>query len=225
MILMPAAAESKNACSAIQADQGSRIEVERTLAEFGSRVVAIGRVDSVTSTHGIEILGLFAHPVDAESFQVGDYGAIIDWSREGAAEHVFEVRPIQYSYVAGASGVVLQTSVQAVDPSRGRFRVGSVEIDYSASNVGLAGSGSIEETFLLIRGTQPGPRGVVLGVCIVPAEAGSLGTGSLEGSLGTGKPDGSLGTGKTKSGSLGTGRPDGSLGTGRSDGSLGTGRN
>ena len=196
MFLVPAVAQSQSACSTIQADERSRIEVERALAEFGSRIVAIGRVDSVTSRHGVEILGLIAHPIDGESFQVGDYGAIVDWSRQGAADHVFEVRPIAYRYVAGTSEVLLRASVASLDTSRGRFRVGDVDVDYTASNVGLAGSGPTEGTVLLIRGTQPGQRGVVLGSCVTAAKDGSLGTGRPDGSLGTGRPDGSLGTGR-----------------------------
>ena len=203
--VLPLSAQAKTACGSAHSELGSQIAASRILGEIGSTVVAIGRVDSVSSTNEVEILGLKVHATNGETFQVGDYGVILDWSHPEATDQVLELRPLAYRYVPGASEVFLRASALSVDTSRGRLRIGNVDVDYTGSIGESSVSANDIGNVLTVRGTQPGPRDVVLGTCVFK---------SGDGSLGTGRPDGSLGTG----------RPDGSLGTGRVDGSLGTGR-
>jgi len=227
-------AQAQAACGSLHVDLSSRSEAGRAYAEFGSRLLAVGRVDSVSARRGVEILGRFAQPAAAENYQVGDYAAVVDWSMKDSKARILEVRPIASRYVPGASEVYLKAAVQIADVSRGQLRVGTIGVDYSAALLGIDSASSLLGQMIRVGGTQPEPRGVVLGNCVLLARKlahsrdrnrpdGSLGTGRPDGSLGTGRPDGSLGTGK-RDGSLGTGKPDGSLGTGRPDGSLGTGK-
>ncbi|MCM3871416.1 MAG: hypothetical protein ND895_12085, partial [Pyrinomonadaceae bacterium] len=187
----------------------------------------------MSARRGVEVLGQFVQPTAGDSYEVGDYAAVIDWSTKASKSRILEVRPIASRYVPGASEVYLRSAVQASNTSRARLRAGNVDVDYSAASPGFDSAVSMLGTVVSIRGTQPAPRGVVLGRCMSVARDlvssrektkadGSLGTGRPDGSLGTGSPDGSLGTG-SPDGSLGTGSPDGSLGTGSPDGSLGTG--
>ena len=220
--LVPFSAQGQGVCASKQIAAAWRSEVGRASTEFGSRLIAVGRVDSVSPQLGVEILGRFVLPGAGENFQVGDYAAVVDWSTKTSKERILEVRPIASRYVPGASEIYLKAAAEVSDTSRGQLRVGKVDVDYSTSLLGTDSSSSMFGKLISVYGTQPVPRGVVLSSCVSLAK-GSLGTGSsLRGSLGTGRPDGSLGTGKPD-GSLGTGKPDGSLGTGSPDGSLGTG--
>ncbi|HEY7752286.1 MAG TPA: hypothetical protein VH856_00580, partial [Steroidobacteraceae bacterium] len=208
-------------------------EVDMALAEFGTRLVAVGRVDAVTRSGRVDILGRIVQSIAGEALQIGDYAAVVDWSRAGSQTQLLEARLLQSRYVPGASEVYLRSKVSVADTVRGRARLGSVYVDYSATALALRPSRGLGDSVMAVRGTQPHPGGVIIGDCAAASletlvsgrkgrPVGSLGTGRPEGSLGTGRPDGSLGTG-SPDGSLGTGRPDGSLGTGRPDGSLGTG--
>ncbi|MGE0190384.1 MAG: hypothetical protein AB7Q04_14025, partial [Steroidobacteraceae bacterium] len=183
---------------------------------------------------GIDVLGYRTQPTFGDEFQIGDYAAVIDWSPRGAQERILEVRRLASQYVPGSSEVFVKAALASTDLLRGHLRLGPVVIDYSTSLSALSGVPTSRGSMLAVRGTQPGPNGVILGSCISASleeliaarrarSDGSLGTGRPDGSLGTGRPDGSLGTGRPD-GSLGTGKPDGSLGTGKPDGSLGTGR-
>jgi hypothetical protein len=234
LLLAASNAGAQSICAGSVADHGLQKEVNTALSAFGSRLIAVGRVDAVSNEYGIEVLGYRAQPSSGEDFQVGDYAAVIDWSRQGARDRVLEVRLLASRYVPGASEIFVKSKISSADLLRGQVRLGQLVVDYSTtlstSNVLPAAQGSL----LAVRGTQPGPNGMILGACMsAPLDEliavrrgrpdGSLGTGRPDGSLGTGRPDGSLGTGKPD-GSLGTGKPDGSLGTGRPDGSLGTGK-
>jgi hypothetical protein len=227
-------AHGQTICAVASGDVAVRTEVDAALAEFGTRLVAVGRVDAVTRTGRVEILGQSVQSVAGEALQIGDYAAIVDWSRAGSQTRVLEARLLQSQYVPGASEVYLRSRVSVADAIRGRARLGTVYVDYSATALALRPSRGLGDSVMAIRGIQPHPGGVVLGSCATASlesliggrkgrPDGSLGTGRPDGSLGTGRPDGSLGTG-SPDGSLGTGRPDGSLGTGSPDGSLGTGR-
>ena len=234
-------AQAQGACNGGQVSLTSRSEVGRALAEFGSRLIAVGRIDSVNAQRGVEVLGRFVQPAVGDFYQVGDYAAVIDWSVQGSRNRILEVRPIASRYVPGASEIYLKSGVQTVDVTRGRMLAGKVVVDFTAASVDLSYASQLRGSVVSILGTQPGPRGSVLGNCISPARSlaktmsvspngslgtgspnGSLGTGSASGSLGTGSPRGSLGAGSAN-GSLGTGSPRGSLGTGSANGSLGTG--
>jgi hypothetical protein len=223
-------ANASSACAVAKRENGSLNAVSNSIAAFGARVVAVGRVDAVSRELGVEVLGLRVLPSVGDSFQVGDYAVMIDWSRRGAKSAVLEVRPLTSHYVPGASEVFLKSKVTTSDSSRARVQLGQVSIDYS--NSVLAYGKPVASSALIVRGTQPHPRGVILSSCLAVSNDGSLGTGRTDGSLGTGRAEGSLGTGRVDGslgtgrgdGSLGTGKPGGSLGTGRTDGSLGTGR-
>ncbi|MEX2151247.1 MAG: hypothetical protein WD793_13635, partial [Steroidobacteraceae bacterium] len=197
----------------------TRNEVNNALAVFGSRLVAVGRVDTASPEFGVEVLGFQVQPSVGDFFQVGDYAAVIDWSARGAKESILEIRTLASRYVPGASAVFVRSAVAGIDSLRGHVRLGRVVVDQSAAVLLTDNAPDGVDSLLAVRGTQPAPLGVILGNCLSVEAAGS----SSDGSLGTGRPDGSLGTGRL-AGSLGTGRPDGSLGTGRPDGSLGTGR-
>ena len=198
-------------------------EVNSALANFGARVIAVGRVDAVAPEFGVEVLGIRVAQSALDSFQIGDYALVIDWSKPGTVERLLEVRPLSSRYVPGLSEVFLRSKVIGNDVLHARVRLGEIGVDYSNSVFLMDRSGAVTGSTMAIRGIQPQPSGIVLGSCISILRDGSLGTGKPGGSLGTGWMDGSLGTGRPE-GSLGTGKPDGSLGTGRADGSLGTGR-
>jgi hypothetical protein len=222
MVSGSGSAFARGSCQIAALDQSSGAEVNAVLAGFGAKVVAIGRIDAVSRDRGVQVLGMRVMPAALESYQVGDYAAVIDWSRRGAKERILEVRPLESRYIPGVSEIYLKSKLTNVDALQGQARLGVVTVDFS--NLALterspASSGSI----MVVRGTQPQPKGLVLGRCVSVARDGSLGTGRTDGSLGTGRADGSLGTGRAE-GSLGTGRTDGSLGTGKTQGSLGTGR-
>jgi hypothetical protein len=222
------ATSAQNSCVGLSADLGSRNEVNIALAVFGSRLVAVGRVDIASPEFGVEVLGFQAQPSAGDLFQVGDYAAVIDWSARGANARILEIRALASQYVPGVSEVYLKSTIADIDSLRGQIRLGRIVVDQSAAVLLSDNSVGDLDALLAVRGSQPAPQGVILGNCL-SVEAihsrpeGSLGTGQPEGSLGTGRPDGSLGTGRPD-GSLGTGRPDGSLGTGQPEGSLGTGR-
>ena len=221
--LVASDAQAQGACGSRHVDLSSRSEVGRAYAEFGSRLLAVGRVDSVSARRGVEILGRFAQPAAGESYQVGDYAAVVDWSTKDSKAKVPEVRPIASRYVPGASKVYLKAAVQIADVSRGQLRAGAVGVDSSAALLANDSASSLLGQMISVSGTQPEPRGVVLGNCVSLARnlAHSRDRNRPDGSLGTGSPDGSLGTGRPD-GSLGTGKPDVSLGTGKPDGSLGS---
>ena len=234
LLLVAGNAGAQSICAESIADSRSRNAVNAALSAFGSRLIAVGRVDSVSKEYGIDVLGYRAQPTSGDEFQIGDYAAVIDWSPPGARERILEVRTLASRYVPGSSEIFVKAPIVNTDSLRGHVRLGRVVVDYSTSLVALNGFPTSRGSTLAVRGTQPGPNGVILGNCIsAPLDEliatrrtrpdGSLGTGKPDGSLGTGRPEGSLGTGKPD-GSLGTGRPDGSLGTGRPDGSLGTGK-
>ncbi len=208
----------------IKMDTGTpRSEVNSAIANFGARVIAVGRVDAVAPEFGVEVLGVKVGPSALDSFQIGDYAVVIDWSKPGAVERLLEVRPLSSRYVPGVSEVFLRSKVTGNDLLSARVQLGKVGVDYSSSIVLVDRSGAVVGSTMAIRGIQPQPSGVILGSCVsILRNNGSLGTGKPDGSLGTGRADGSLGTGRTD-GSLGTGSPEGSLGTGKPDGSLGTG--
>jgi hypothetical protein len=222
------AASVQNSCVGLSADLSMRNEVNIALAEFGSRLVAVGRVDSASPEFGVEVLDFRVQPSAADSFQVGDYAAVVDWSAPGSQESILEIRALASRYVPGASEVFVKSAVAGIDSLRGQIRLGRVIVDHTAAALLSDNARDGVDSLLAVRGSQPVPLGVVLGNCLSVEAAdsspeGSLGTGRRGGSLGTGRPDGSLGTGRPD-GSLGTGKPDGSLGTGRLSGSLGTGR-
>ena len=243
LLLVAGNAGAQSICVESLADSGSRNEINVALSVFGSRLIAVGRVDAISKEYGIDVLGYRAQPTSGDEFQIGDYAAVIDWSPSSMRERILEVRPLASRYVPGSSEIFVKAAIVNTDSLRGHVRLGGVVVDYSTSLAALNGFPTSRGSMLSVRGTQPGPNGVILGNCIsAPLEDlivaqrtrpdgslgtgrpdGSLGTGRPDGSLGTGKPDGSLGTGRAE-GSLGTGRPDGSLGTGRPDGSLGTGK-
>jgi len=232
-LLTSGSVQGQETCAIPNASTSSQGEVGLALARFGSRLVAVGRVDAATPDGEIEVLGQRVQAISGESFQIGDYAAIVDWSRNGSREQLLEAHALATRYVPGASEVYLRSKVAAADTLRGRVKLGSVYVDYTTTSLAIRPTAGLRDSVVEIRGTQPSPRGTVLGICATATlettvasrrgrSEGSLGTGRPDGSLGTGRPDGSLGTGRPD-GSLGTGRPDGSLGTGRPDGSLGTG--
>ncbi len=197
MSLVSSNAESQVSCVGSQAEPESRGAVVRAFAEFGARLLAVGRVDSVSADRGVEILGRFVQPNAGETYQVGDYAAIVDWSIKASRARILEVRSITARYVPGASEVYLRAPVQATDATQGRMRAGKIDVDYSATGVSLEAALSLPGSVIAVQGTQPAPRGVVLGSCISLARDLSYSRrgNSPDGSLGTGKPDGSLGTG------------------------------
>jgi hypothetical protein len=207
-----------------------RSEIALIEASVEARVVAVGRVDVVSKSRGVGVLGFVVMPSSNDQFQIGDYAAVIDWSRQ-PNKQILEVRKLTARYVPGASEVFLRAEVKSKDTSRAKLRVGNAEVDYSLHILDLDHGQVASGATLAVRGVQPSPGGVILGSCISAPNGsmgtgrpdGSMGTGKPNGSMGTGRPDGSMGTGKLN-GSMGTGRPDGSMGTGRPDGSMGTGR-
>ncbi|HEY0285384.1 MAG TPA: hypothetical protein VGC23_08345 [Vicinamibacterales bacterium] len=211
-LLLFGAASDASARTSCQAVSAAPSEVNSILATYGSRVIAVGRVDAVSRGLGIQVLGLRVIPSAGDNFHIGDYAAVIDWSHAGSKNRLLEARPLVGRYVPGVSEVYLRSKPISNDALRGHLKLGTVDVDYTNSpNIDHVGSWKRE---LAIRGTQPQPNGVVLSSCVTLRREGSLGTGKVEGSLGTGKTDGSLGTGRL-SGSLGTGRTEGSLGTGK----------
>ncbi len=221
ILAVGSASESQASASCGLNERHARSEVALLEASVEARVVAIGRVDVVSKSRGVGVLGYLVMPSSSDRFQVGDYAAVIDWSRR-PNKQILEVRKLTGSYVPGASEVFLRAKVKSKDTSRAKLRVGGAEVDYSQHVLDLARSQVSSGTTLAVRGVQPSPGGVILGTCVSVID-GSMGTGRPDGSMGTGRPDGSMGTGKLN-GSMGTGRPDGSMGTGRPDGSMGTGK-
>ena len=198
-----------------------QIGIQLLEAKIGAPVVAVGRVDSISSNRGVAVLGFVARPSADDQVEVGDYVAVLDWSAH-TGKRSLEVRPLPFRYVPGVSHVFLKATAKANDPSLAIARVGSVLVDYSRQILEV-GSANVERGAIVsVSGVQPNPGGVILGSCISVLN-GSMGTGRVDGSMGTGRTDGSMGTGKLN-GSMGTGRVDGSMGTGRTDGSMGTGR-
>jgi hypothetical protein len=193
------------------ADLSTRNEVNIALSVFGSRLVAVGRVDIASPEFGVEVLGFQVQPSAGDSFLVGDYAAVIDWSARGAKEKILEVRPLASRYVPGASEVFVKSAIAGIDSLRGQIQLGRVVVDQSAAILLSDNASDDIDALLAVRGSQPAPQGVILGNCLSVVAVDSR----PEGSLGTGRPEGSLGTGRPD-GSLGTGRPDGSTGTGRS---------
>ena len=219
LMIISGDANAQSICAGSVADHGLRNEVSIALSTFGSRLVAVGRVDAVSDEYGVEVLGYRTQPLSGDGFQVGDYAAVVDWSARGASERILEVRPLGSRYVPGASEIFVKSAISKTDFLRGHVRLGQVVVDYSTSIFALKGLPTAKGSMLAVRGTQPGPNGVVLGNCISAPldELIAARRARPDGSLGTGKADGSLGTGKAD-GSLGTGRPQGSLGTGRAAG-------
>src|SRR5688572_20228183 len=195
-------------------------EIASLEAIVGQRVIAVGRVDFVSQARGIGVLGYVVRPSADETFQVGDYAAVIDWSSR-IDRQVLEVRPLAARYVPGASEVFLQARLKK-PLSSAQVRVGGVNVDVSRHMLVFERQNIALGSVMAVRGVQPSPGGVVLGGCISALD-GSMGTGRLNGSMGTGRTEGSMGTGRTE-GSMGTGRTEGSMGTGRTEGSMGTGR-
>jgi hypothetical protein len=198
-----------------------RAEVASLEANLGARVVAVGRVDSVSSSDGVSVLGLGVRPSVGDRFQVGDYAAVVDWS-DKSDQQILEVRSLDTRYVPGVSEVFVRSLLKAHDASHAKLRIGEVDVDYSLQVLTIADRQLSSKTTLAVRGIQPSPGGVILSRCVSVID-GSMGTGRAEGSMGTGRTDGSMGTGRTD-GSMGTVRTDGSMGTGRAEGSMGTGR-
>jgi hypothetical protein len=215
ILLASTGAHGQESCQVASTNLSAPGEVDVALAAFGARLVAVGRVDAVSSTGAVEILGLIVQSVAGESFQVGDYAAVIDWSRRGSRDRTLEVRALASRYVPGASEVYLKSKVAVADPARGRVTLGKVGVDYTATSMIVRPSVGLRNSVVAVRGIQPSPRGTILGSCATATfEAAPRARGGrADGSLGTGSPDGSLGTG-SPDGSLGTGSPDGSLGTG-----------
>ena len=195
-------------------------EIASLEASVGQRVIAIGRVDSVSQARGVGVLGFVVRPSASDVFQIGDYAAVVDWSR-GVDKQILEIRPLAARYVPGASEVFLKSKLKT-SFSNGQVRLGAVNVDVSRQIRSLENQKVSAGATIAVRGIQPNPGGVVLGGCISAVD-GSMGIGRLNGSMGTGRTDGSMGTGRTD-GSMGTGWLNGSMGTGRTDGSMGTGR-
>src|SRR5262245_36072735 len=194
LVLVSAAGSAVASGSCLAASSGAAADshVNAAIANFGSRVVAIGRVDSVSRGTGVEVLGIRVMPSTSDSFQTGDYALIVDWSRRGSKEQLLEVRPVSGRYIPGVSEIFLKSKLSANNNLLAQARVGAVNVDFSSSpfvNLDAAPGAKVS-----VRGTQPQPNGVVIGSCFSIARDGSLGTGRLGGSLGTGKTDGSLGT-------------------------------
>ena len=99
LVTMSGEATARGSCLIAQNEAASRSELNSTLASFGGRVVAVGRVDAVSQRFGVDVLGVRLLPSAYDTFQVGDYAAVIDWSRKGSANRVFEVRPLASRYV------------------------------------------------------------------------------------------------------------------------------
>ncbi|MGH8251846.1 MAG: hypothetical protein ACREVI_14340, partial [Steroidobacteraceae bacterium] len=213
-------ANAQTGCVSPKLNGGARSDVGRALSTFGSNLVALGRVDRVSAANGIDVLGYRVQPAVDDRFQVGDYAAVIDWSRRGVRERVLEVRSVPARYVPGASEVFLKSAVSKNSVLLGRMQLSNVVVDYSSSKFATVDRPAVKGTIVVIRGTQPSPNGLVLSNCI--ASDGSMGTGRADGSMGTGRTNGSMGTGRAD-GSMGTGRTNGSMGTGRTNGSMGTG--
>jgi hypothetical protein len=200
-------------------DRAVKREIAALEAVVGQRIVAVGRVDSVSQSRGVSVLGFVVRPSAGDAFQVGDYAAVIDWSRR-IDKQILEVRPLAARYVPGASEVYLKAKLKS-SLFDAQTRVGLASVDLSRQILAIESRASSGAT-LAVRGIQPNPGGVILSSCAY-ALNGSMGTGRTEGSMGTGRVEGSMGTGRLN-GSMGTGRTDGSMGTGRTEGSMGTGR-
>ncbi len=162
-------AQGEAACVSGRVYFASQGEVGRTLSEFGSRLVAVGRVDSVTAKRGVEVLGQFVQPAAGDSYQAGDYAAVIDWTTKNSVGRILEVRPIASRYVPGASEIYLKSAVKSADTSHGQLRAGKVVVDYLASSIGVDFASTLQGSVISVFGTQPGPRGVVLGNCVALA--------------------------------------------------------
>ena len=169
-------------------------EITSLEASVGQRVVAVGRVDSVSQARGIAVLGFVVRPSAGDVFQVGDYAAVVDWSRR-VDKQVLEVRPLAARYVPGASEIFLKARLKS-NVSDPQVRIGAVNVDVSSHVRSLETRKISAGATVAVRGTQPNPGGVVLGGCVA-ATNGSMGTGRIDGSMGTGKVDGSMGTGRS----------------------------
>ena len=197
------------------------------LSRFGQNLVLVGRIDAISSSGQLSVLGQSIDGFGSPGLAPGDYVAVLGRLAEDGTIDPQAVLLVDESYVAGATRIFIRTDSSFNYSSTGETRVGGQAIDITPllANVPLTqGKYGPTQAFGII-GTQPTIGGVVLAESIAGLSGidGSLGTGKTDGSLGTGKTDGSLGTGKTD-GSLGTGKTDGSLGTGKTDGSLGTGK-
>jgi len=131
MSLVSIDAQGQIACGGGRVQLASRSEVDRANVDFGARRLAVGRVDSASASRGVEILGRFVQATSGESYQVGDYAAVVDWSAKDSNEQILEIRPMASRYVPGASEVYLRSTVQAADVSRGQMRAGEVDVDFS----------------------------------------------------------------------------------------------
>jgi hypothetical protein len=223
------AAEAARGCFASEASLNGPNDVDVALEAFGGNLVAVGRVDSVTSGGEIEVLGFRVQAVSGDSFQVGDFALVLDWASVLQSAGTYEVRRLNSRYVPGVSEVYLRSRVDQAIGTLAQLRIGGIRVNYASTEL-LQSAPSLQSSVVAVRGTQPHPRGEILGVCAVAL--GSLGTGSptAMGSMGTGGPTamGSMGTGgPTAMGSMGTGGPTamGSMGTGgpTAMGSMGTG--
>jgi hypothetical protein len=196
--------------------------------QFGSQLVAVGRVDRVIDAQSFVLLGTTVEAMAITAVAEGDYVAVLGHPAVAGLLPAERIVVLGAEYVPGASRVLLKAVIDRVESGTASATFGGLRVDYAASL-----SSSYQDVFVggsavEVSGIQPAVSGVMLAdeVSEVTFGAGpyeSLGTGRTQGSLGTGRTQGSLGTGRTQ-GSLGTGRTQGSLGTGRTQGSLGTGR-
>ncbi|TAK54235.1 MAG: hypothetical protein EPO25_07955 [Gammaproteobacteria bacterium] len=217
-----ARAETRSSCMSTQVDARTMAAIDALQLEYGRELVAVGRVDKVSSRSGVEVFGHVVHPSAGESYRVGDYAAIIDWSDPTTSQRLYEVRPVALQYVPGNSEVLLSGKLTAFDPLQVGGRIGSIEVNFTELLVRYPSLSLSEGIAISVRGTQAQPKRAITANCVVGVSDGSMGTGSTDGSMGTGSTDGSMGTGSTD-GSMGTGSTDGSMGTGSTDGSMGTG--
>src|SRR6187401_1436020 len=90
LLLLSTSGESaaQGSCSIASSDAVTRSEVDAALTNFGARVMAVGRVDAVSRVSGVKVLGIRIVPSAGESFQVGDYAVIVDWSRRLDRERI-----------------------------------------------------------------------------------------------------------------------------------------
>jgi hypothetical protein len=197
------------------------------LSRFGQNLVLVGRIDAVSNSGQLSVLGQSIDGFGSPGLAAGDYVAVLGRLAEDGTIDPQAVLLVDEPYVAGATRIFVRTGSSFELSSTGETRVGGQVIDITPllANVSLTQAKFGPAQTLGIIGIQPTIGGVVVaeGISGQSSVDGSLGTGKTDGSLGTGKTDGSLGTGKTD-GSLGTGKTDGSLGTGKTDGSLGTGK-
>ena len=181
-ICVPNSADASNNCAFN--DLQLRREIASLEAIVGQRVIAVGRVDSVSQARGVGVLGFVVRPSAGDDFQVGNYAAVIDWSRQ-VDKQVLEVRPLVARYVPGASDVFLKARLKN-RYSDGQVQIGNVNADVSRHVLALEKQKVSVGATIALRGVQPNPGGIVLGGCVA----------AVNGSMGTGRPDGSMGTGR-----------------------------